>query len=71
MLKKILSKDGKHYSEEIIKEFLKKLTSELGKGYTETNLKYFRQFYIFSKSHTVCDELTWLEHYYLFLMYKK
>ena len=25
-------------------------------------LKYFRQFYVFSKSHTVCDQLTW-SHY--------
>lgn len=55
---KILSEAGKHYGEGIIKEYSKKLTNELGKGYTETNLKYFRQFYIFLKSHTVCDELT-------------
>lgn len=54
----ILSKAGKHYGEGIIKEYSKKLTKELGKGYTETNLKYFRQFYFFSKSHTVCDELS-------------
>ena len=27
-----------------------------------TNLKYFRQFYVFSKSHTVCDQLSW-SHY--------
>ena len=59
---KLLSKAGKHYGEGIIKEYSKKLTEELGKGYTETNLKYFRQFYIFSNSHTVCDELTW-SHY--------
>ena len=50
------------YGDNIIKEYSKKLTSELGKGYTETNLKYFRQFYIFSNSHTVCDELSW-SHY--------
>ena len=48
---KILSKAGKHYGEGIIKEYSKRLTNELGKGYTETNLKYFRQFYLFSKSH--------------------
>ena len=30
-----------------------RLTEDLGKGYTETNLKYFRQFYYFSKSHTM------------------
>ena len=59
---KMLSEAGKHYGERIIKEYSKRLTSELGKGYTETNLKYFRQFYIFLKSHTVCDDLSW-SHY--------
>ena len=59
---KILSEAGKHYGEGIIKEYSKRLTIELGKGYTETNLKYFRQFYLFLKSHTVCDELSW-SHY--------
>ena len=59
---KILANAGKHYGEGIIKEYSKRLTAELGKGYTETNLKYFRQFYIFSKSHTLCDELSW-SHY--------
>lgn len=63
---KILSEAGKHYGEAIIKEYSRKLTIELGKGYTETNLKYFRQFYIFSKSHTVCDQLTW-SHYRILL----
>ena len=38
------------------------MTSELGKGYTATNLKLMRQFFIFSKSHTVCDQLRW-SHY--------
>ena len=56
----MLSEAGEHYGEGIIKEYSKKLTNELGKGYTEKNLKYFRQFYIFSKSHTVCDKLTCL-----------
>ena len=59
---KILAQAGKHYGEGIIKEYSKRLTRELGKGYTTTNLKYYRQFYIFSKSHTVCDELFW-SHY--------
>jgi len=59
---KKLSEAGKHYGEGIIKEYSKRLTLELGKGYTETNLKYFRQFYIFLKSHTLCDELSW-SHY--------
>ena len=63
---KLLSEAGKHYGEGIIKEYSKRLTSEFGKGYTQTNLKYFRQFYIFSKSHTLCDKLTW--SYYRILL---
>lgn len=59
---KILSAAGKHYGEGIIKEYSERLTNDLGKGYTETNLKYFRQFYLFLKSHTLCDELSW-SHY--------
>ena len=59
---KLLSEAGKHYGEGIIKEYSKRLTSEFGKGYTMTNLKYFRQFYVFTKSHTVCDQLSW-SHY--------
>ena len=59
---KMLSEAGKCYGEGIIKDYSKRLTNELGKGYTETNLKYFRQFYIFLKSHTLCDELSW-SHY--------
>ncbi len=55
---KMLSEAGKHYGEGIIKEESRQLTEDLGKGYTETNLKYFRQFYYFSKSHTMCDDLT-------------
>ena len=56
---KLLSEAGKHYGEGIIKEYSKRLTSEFGKGYTETNLRYFRQFYYFSKYHTLCDILSW------------
>ena len=63
---KMLSEAGKHYGEGIIKEYSRRLTSELGKGYTETNLKYFRQFYFFLKSHTLCDELSW-SHYRILL----
>jgi len=63
---KLLSEAGKHYGEGIIKEYSIKLTKELGKGYTETNLKYFRQFYNFAKSHTLCDELSW-SHYRILL----
>ena len=58
----MLIEAGKHYGEGIIKKYSKRLTNDLGKGYTETNLKYFRQFYMFSKCHTVCDDLSW-SHY--------
>ena len=67
---KLLSEAGKHYGEGIIKEYSKRLTEELGKGYTLTNLKLMRQFYKFSKSHTVCDQLTW-SHYRKLLTIKK
>ncbi len=63
---KILSEAGKHYGEGIIKEYSKRLTKELGKGYTVTNLKYFREFYVFAKGHTLCDLLTW-SHYRILL----
>ncbi|MBE6159693.1 MAG: DUF1016 domain-containing protein [Lactobacillales bacterium] len=59
---KILFEAGKHYGESIIKEYSKKLTNELGKGYSTTNLKYMRQFYLFQKSQTLSDKLTW-SHY--------
>ena len=63
---KILSEAGKHYGEGIIKEYSKRLTKELGKGYAISNLKYFRQFYEFTKSHTLCGFLTW-SHYRLLM----
>ncbi|MBE6145421.1 MAG: DUF1016 domain-containing protein [Firmicutes bacterium] len=66
---KILSKAGKRYGEGIIKEYSKKLTKELGKSYSLTTLKYIRQFYIFSKSHSVSDQLTYT-HYKVLLSLK-
>ena len=59
---KLLYEAGKHYGEGIIKKYSDKLTEEIGKGYTVTNLKYMRQFYNYSKSHSVSDQLTWT-HY--------
>lgn len=59
---KMLSEAGECYGEGIIKKYALRLTRELGKGYTTTNLKYFRQFYIFAKGHTLCDKLNW-SHY--------
>ena len=66
---KNLKEAGKHYGEGIVKEYSKKLTHELGKGYSVTNLKYMRQFYEFSKSHSVSDQLTYT-HYKLLLSLK-
>ena len=59
---KILHEAGKSYGDGIIKEYSKRLTNELGKGYSTTNLKYMRQFYLFQKSQTLSDKLTW-SHY--------
>ena len=59
---KLLYEAGKHYGEGIIKKYSSKLTEEIGKGYTVTNLKYMRQFYNYSKSHSLSDQLTWT-HY--------
>ena len=59
---KLLSEAGKHYGEGIIKEYSERLTKELGKKYSITSLKYMRQFYKFSKSHSMSDQLTYT-HY--------
>ena len=59
---KLLKEAGKHYGEGIVKEYSNKLTSDLGKKYSVTSLKYMRQFYEFSKSHSLSDQLTYT-HY--------
>ena len=60
---KTLSEAGKHYGENIIKEYSKKLTNELGKGYGVTSLKRFRQFYLMvEKGAPLAHLLTW-SHY--------
>ena len=66
---KLLNDAGKHYGEGIIKEYSKKLTLEIGKKYSITSLKYIRQFYNFSKSHSVSDQLTYT-HYKVLLPLK-
>jgi len=57
-----------YYSQikEQIKNYSIKLTNEFGKVYTLTNLKMMRKFYILTKSHTLCDYLSW-SHYRLLL----
>ncbi len=60
---KLLSDAGKHYGEDIIKEYSRRLTNELGKGYSVTRLKYMRRLYsVFSKSQSMTDLLTFT-HY--------
>lgn len=57
---KMLSEEGKHYGEGIIKEYSKKLTIELGKGYTFTSLTRMKKFYvIIEKLATVSQQLTY------------
>ena len=59
---KLLFDAGKHYGEGIIKEYSRKLEKDIGKKYSVTTLKYIRQFYCFSKSHSLSDQLTYT-HY--------
>ena len=66
---KLLHDAGKHYGEGIIKEYSKRLTIDLGKKYSITTLKYIRQFYNFSKSHSLSDQLTYT-HYKMLLSIK-
>ena len=54
------------YGDGLINEYSKKLSKDLGKSYGITLLKYLRLFYIYGKSHTVCDQLSW-SHYKLLL----
>ena len=42
---KLLSKAGKEYGKNIIKQYSEKLMIEVGKKYNERNLRYMRQFY--------------------------
>ena len=63
---KLLFDAGKHYGEKIINEYSKKLSEELGINYSITSLKYMRQFYNFSKSHSVSDRLTYTHYKMLF-----
>ncbi|MBE6149372.1 MAG: DUF1016 domain-containing protein [Firmicutes bacterium] len=45
---KILSEAGKHYGENIVKEYANKLKTELNKKYNERTLRRYRQFYNFA-----------------------
>ena len=59
---KLLVDAGKHYGEGIIKQYSIKLKQEVSRKYSITSLKYIRQFYVFAKSHSVSDQLSFT-HY--------
>ena len=61
----LLSKAGKDYGKNIIKQYSEKLMIEVGKKYTERNLRYMRQFYEMieeTKWNTMRSKLSW-SHY--------
>ena len=61
----ILSKAGKEYGKNIIRQYSKKLMAEVGAKYTERNLRYMRQLYemiVKVKWNTMCSKLCW-SHY--------
>ena len=62
---KILNDAGKHYGEDIIKEYSKRLTKDLGKGYSKRNLWLMLNFYkLNEKVQTLSAQLT-MSHYRL------
>ena len=59
---KLLSKAGKEYGKNIIKQYSEKLMIEVGTKYTERNLRYMRQLYetiLETKCNTLCSKLCW------------
>ena len=62
---KLLSKAGKEYGKNIIKQYSEKLMIEVGTKYNERNLRYMRQLYemvVETKWNTLCSKLCW-SHY--------
>lgn len=62
---KLLSKAGKEYGKNIIKQYSEKLVIEVGTKYNERNLRYMRQLYemvVETKWNTLCSKLCW-SHY--------
>ncbi len=60
---KMISEDGKHYGENIIKQHSERLKSEVHKKYNTTLLKRIRQFYwLIEKGATLSHQLSW-SHY--------
>lgn len=69
---RLLSKAGKDYGKNIIKQYSEKLMIEVGKKYNERNLRYMRKFYeIFSntKWNPLGSKLSW-SHYRELLVLK-
>lgn len=60
----MLHEAGKHYGDNIIKEYSKKLTKEIGIKYSVRYLFDMRKLYLFSKVHPVDAQLT-MSHYRL------
>ena len=56
---KLLSEAGKHYGEEIIKEYSEKLTADLNKKYSYRSLNYMMKFYELQKMQSVTANLSW------------
>lgn len=71
---KLLSEAGKHYGDNIIKQYAKKLVIELNKSYGIRNLYNMRLFYLKISSneilHTLCAISTW-SHIKLLLSFVK
>lgn len=60
---KMISEDGKHYGENIIKQHSERLKEEVHKKYNTTLLKRIRQFYwLIEKGATMSHQLSW-SHY--------
>lgn len=70
----LLSKAGKDYGKNIIKQYSEKLMVEVGKKYTERNLRYMRQFYeLFTsiKWNPLGSKLNWSHYRELLILSNK
>ena len=66
---KLLNAAGKHYGEEIIKEYSKKLTQDIGKKYAYSSLSRMRQFYWKFRKVAPPEQLSW-SHYKILIPIK-
>lgn len=56
---KLLYDAGKHYGNNIIKNYSIRLTNELGKGYSIRNLQLMKKYYLFQKTQSLPAKLSW------------